>query len=159
MALNPKQQRFCEEYVVDLNGTQAAIRAGYSPKTANEQAARLLAKASIQEEVEKLQKKHREEIKIDRKWIIERLVENVNRSMQIIPVLDKDGDPTGEFRYEGNVANKALELLGRHDGMFSNKVELTGKDGEAIKHEHEHKHAIKAYFDSLEADVEESEKD
>ena len=46
-ALNPKQQRFVEEYLVDLNGTQAAIRAGYSAHTANEQAARLLANVSV----------------------------------------------------------------------------------------------------------------
>ena len=50
--LSPKQARFVAEYLVDLNGTQAAIRAGYSPKTANEQAARLLAKASIFEAVQ-----------------------------------------------------------------------------------------------------------
>lgn len=46
-ALTPKQKRFISEYLVDLNGTQAAIRAGYSQRTANEQAARLLAKASV----------------------------------------------------------------------------------------------------------------
>lgn len=45
--LAPMQQRFVEEYLIDLNGTQAAIRAGYSPRTANEQAARLLAKVSV----------------------------------------------------------------------------------------------------------------
>lgn len=46
--LTPKIKRFCEEYITDLNGTQAAIRAGYSVKTANEQAAQLLAKLSVQ---------------------------------------------------------------------------------------------------------------
>lgn len=46
--MTPKQQRFVEEYLVDLNATQAAIRAGYSKKTANEQAARLLANVSVQ---------------------------------------------------------------------------------------------------------------
>lgn len=51
--MTPKQQRFIAEYLVDLNATQAAIRAGYSPKTANEQAARLLANASVAAEVAK----------------------------------------------------------------------------------------------------------
>ena len=46
-ALTPRQQRFVEEYLVDLNGTQAAIRAGYSEHTANEQAARLLSNVSV----------------------------------------------------------------------------------------------------------------
>lgn len=46
--LTPKQQRFCDEYLIDLNATQAAIRAGYSVKTANEQGSRLLVNVSIQ---------------------------------------------------------------------------------------------------------------
>ena len=46
-ALNPKQQRFVDEYLIDVNATQAATRAGYSKKTANEQGARLLAHASV----------------------------------------------------------------------------------------------------------------
>lgn len=45
--LSPKRLRFCQEYLVDLNGTQAAIRAGYSPRSANEQAARMLAQDSV----------------------------------------------------------------------------------------------------------------
>lgn len=55
MPLTPKQERFCQEYLVDLNGTQAAIRAGYSPKTANEIAAENLAKPSIVARVAELQ--------------------------------------------------------------------------------------------------------
>lgn len=55
--LNPKQQAFVNEYVKDFNGTQAAIRAGYSKKTANEQAAQLLAKLSIQQAVKGFQQK------------------------------------------------------------------------------------------------------
>lgn len=48
-----KQDRFVKEYLIDLNATQAAIRAGYSPKTANEQGARLLANVSVQEAIAK----------------------------------------------------------------------------------------------------------
>ncbi len=53
--LTPKQSRFIDEYMIDLNGTQAAIRAGYSKKTANEQAARLLAHVSVKAAVAKRQ--------------------------------------------------------------------------------------------------------
>jgi len=49
--LPARQQRFVDEYLIDLNGTQAAIRAGYSPRTANQQASRLLTKQSIQEAI------------------------------------------------------------------------------------------------------------
>jgi phage terminase small subunit len=50
--MTPKQERFVAEYLIDLNATQAAIRAGYSAKTANEQAARLLANVSVAEAVQ-----------------------------------------------------------------------------------------------------------
>ena len=62
--LTPKQQRFVAEYLIDLNGTQAAIRAGYSPATANEQAARLLAKDSVSQAVSEAQK-----ASLERIWI------------------------------------------------------------------------------------------
>ncbi len=52
-ALNPRQQRFVEEYLLDLNGTKAAIRAGYSARTANEQAVRLLANVSVRSAIER----------------------------------------------------------------------------------------------------------
>lgn len=54
--LTPKIKRFCEEYLKDLNGTQAAIRAGYSAKTANEQASRLLANVNVQSYLSELKK-------------------------------------------------------------------------------------------------------
>ncbi|HSP41826.1 MAG TPA: terminase small subunit, partial [Luteolibacter sp.] len=52
--LSAKQAAFCREYLVDLNGTQAAIRAGYSEKTARSQAGRLLTKVDIEEEIARL---------------------------------------------------------------------------------------------------------
>lgn len=73
MALNPKQERFCKEYVIDLNGTQAAIRAGYSENTANEQAARLLADVSIQNYVKRLQNKISERLEITADMVVQEL--------------------------------------------------------------------------------------
>src|SRR5580700_1428698 len=64
MTMNDKRKRFVAEYLVDLNATQAAIRAGYSAKTANEQAARLLANVSVREAVEKGQKQRIEKLEI-----------------------------------------------------------------------------------------------
>lgn len=62
--LTDKQIRFCQEYVIDLNATQSAIRAGYSEKTANEQGARMLANVSIQEFISELQQSKSEELNI-----------------------------------------------------------------------------------------------
>ena len=68
MALNAKQERFCEEYLVDLNATQAAIRAGYSDKTAKSQGSRLLTKADVSARVGELkaERAKRTEITADR---------------------------------------------------------------------------------------------
>lgn len=65
--LSAKEKKFCQEYSVDQNGTQAAIRAGYSAKTANEQAARMLAKVNIKAELKRIADKDckRNEIKKD----------------------------------------------------------------------------------------------
>ena len=65
--LTPRQLRFCLEYLLGLNGTQAAIRAGYSARTANEQAARLLANVSVQAEIQRLmaERSKRTEITVD----------------------------------------------------------------------------------------------
>lgn len=68
MALNDKQKRFAEEYIIDLNATQAAIRADYSEKTAYSQGQRLLKKVEIQAEVQRLmeERSKRTEISADR---------------------------------------------------------------------------------------------
>ncbi len=72
--LTPKQQRFVDEYLVDLNATQAAIRAGYSKKTAKEQAARLLTKANVQAELQKRRKKIEKKLEISQKSVINELI-------------------------------------------------------------------------------------
>ena len=71
--MTPKQQRFVDEYLKDLNATQAAKRAGYSAKTANEQGAQLLAKVSIREAVDKKMAARSERTKIDADWVLKRL--------------------------------------------------------------------------------------
>lgn len=73
MALTPKQQAFVDEYLVDLNATQAAIRAGYSVKTAHEQASRLLANVKVAEAVVDAKNARSERTKIDADWVLQRL--------------------------------------------------------------------------------------
>ena len=129
--MNDRQRRFVSEYIVDLNGTQAAIRAGYSAKTANEQAARLLADVSIAREITAAIAKRTERVEVTQDYVIGKLLENVQRAMQAEPVLDKLGNPTGEYVYQGAVANQALNLLGKHLGMFADQVhtrDLTFED-------------------------------
>lgn len=73
MKLTAKQQRFCDEYLIDLNATQAAIRAGYSKKTANEQASRLLANVNIQQYLQKKKTKLEEKFTISQESILREL--------------------------------------------------------------------------------------
>jgi hypothetical protein len=62
---------------------------------------------------------------VSKTWILVMLKENVERAMAIKPVLDKDGKETGTYDWNGHVANKGLELLGREIGMFVERHELT----------------------------------
>ncbi len=116
--LNEKQKQFCEEYIIDLNGTQAAIRAGYSKKTANEQAAQLLAKLSIQEYIQKIKNKRSERVKYSQDELMRDILEVKNRCMQANPVLDKEGNETGIWKFDSNGANKALDMLAKHVGFY-----------------------------------------
>lgn len=131
--LTPKQQRFVEEYLVDLNATQAAIRAGYSAKTANEQGSQLLVKLSITEAIAAAKAKRSEKTEITAEWVLGRLFENVERAMQNQPVKDREGNETGEYTYEGSVANRALELLGKHVGLFGDKLTLSGDQANPLR--------------------------
>jgi phage terminase small subunit len=129
MALNDKQKRFCQEYLKDLNATQAAIRAGYSEKSARSIANENLTKPDIQQYIQELQEgiQKRNQITIDE--IMTDLIEVKNRCLQNVPVMyfdkiDKewkhegkeDGEPV--YKFDSNGATKALDLLGKIIGAY-----------------------------------------
>lgn len=89
MALTDKQEMFCCEYLIDLNATQAAIRAGYSAKTANRIAARLLSKVDIQNRIVELKTNRNESVGIDADYVLRRLVEI--DQMDVLDILNDDG--------------------------------------------------------------------
>lgn len=131
-ALTPKQQAFVAEYLVDLNGTQAAIRAGYSAKTARAIAVENLTKPAIAEAITEAKAKRERATEVNALWVLTRLRENVERAMQAEAVRDREGNATGEYTYQGAVANRALELLGKHHGLFADRLEHTGAAGAPI---------------------------
>lgn len=116
--LNDKQQRFCEEYVVDFNATQAAIRAGYSEDSAGQQAHDLLKKHEIQGRITQLKQQIADKAEVNASYITEKLITITERCMQGEPVKDKEGNETGEWKFDANAANKSLELLGKRIGYF-----------------------------------------
>lgn len=153
--LTPKQQRFVEEYLIDLNATQAYIRAGFSAKLANTNAVKLLQNTTIAKAIAEAQAKREERTKIDADYVLKRLVEIdqmdvldiMDDQMKILPLRDW---PKIWRQYISNIENleltdadgvfkkikwpdkvKNLELLGKHVsvGAFKDKVEHTGPNG------------------------------
>lgn len=112
--LKPKEERFCREYVIDYNGTQAAIRAGYKESDAHNRACRLLKKAEVSARVRELQQE-----------IAQRLA--LSEDFVMIEALDT----YRECRKNGDAKNalKSLELMGRHLGMFE-KPKKQGEGGD-----------------------------
>ena len=125
--LTAKMELFCQEYIVDLNATQAAIRAGYSEKTAQRIGSENLSKPLIQQRIQEMMHARSEAVEIDAQWVVERLIKVHDRCMQEEQVLDREGAPTGEYTFAHAGANKALELLGRHLAMFNDKLKLQGE--------------------------------
>lgn len=169
MALNERQQRFCDEYLIDLNATQAAIRAGYSEKTAYSMGQRLLKNVEVQNYIQSRKQDRVERTEITQDMVLKELaliafstatdyakVVEKNAMVEVngatIPLEDADGNPikyrtvepvlTEEltedqkkalavikkgrdgFEIKPHDKVRALELLGKHLGMWTERIEL-----------------------------------
>ena len=129
MALTPKQEAFVREYLVDLNAAAAAVRAGYSEKTAKQQAFQLSQKAPVQAAITAAMAQRAKKVELDSDWVLARLKLVSDRCVQGEPVCDAEGNETGEWKFDAAGACRSTELIGKHLGMFKDKVEVTGKDG------------------------------
>lgn len=156
--MTKKQKRFAEEYLIDLNATQAAIRAGYSPDTAGSIGSENLKKPEIRARIEKAMAERSKRTGINQDRIIMELAkiallnpkglvnfdeatikedatdEDVAAvaSVKVKRFPTKDGEGV-EREVKMYDKTKALELLGRHLGMFKDKVEVSGLDEEKKK--------------------------
>jgi phage terminase small subunit len=150
--LNPKQLRFAQEYPTDYNATQAALRAGYSPKTARSQGQRLLTIVDIQAKIQERQKELAAAAFVTQERVVAELAKiafyDVNDYVEVLELdsvqevhiktavpVDKRGAIAGiratQAGIEVKLADKmrALELLGKHAGMFDNR----GQAGDPAK--------------------------
>ena len=124
-ALSIKQKMFCDEYLIDLNGTQAALRAGYSASCATSQASRMLQLEKVQQYLETKRRKLEIKTEMSAQYVLQNLKDVAERCMSAQPVvnmsgrpiLDENGNPV--YRFDSAGANKALELIGKHLGVFN----------------------------------------
>ena len=116
--LTEKQARFVQNMLTARTATEAAVMSGYSARTADSQAAQLLKIPKVAEALRAERSIRAKRARVDRDWVMDNLVEVAERCMQAVPVLLKDGTPTGEYSFDSRGATKALELLGREIGMW-----------------------------------------
>lgn len=156
--LTPQQERFCEEYLIDLNGTQAAIRAKYSPASAGQQACELLKLPKIRARIDIALAERSKRTGINADRVLLELARlglanpiDVVDAMDATVKLDAVRDDTAAIQSvrvkviptkEGNIVEReirmydkirALELLGKHQGMFPDRKEITGKNGGPVE--------------------------
>lgn len=120
--LTPKQEMFCKEYLIDLNATQAAIRAGYSEKTAKTIAGQNLSKLAISERIQELMNGRAKKVEITSEWVLESLKSVADKCMGIEPIKGSKGEDVYKFDSAG--ANKSLELIGKHHKLFTDKIDV-----------------------------------
>ena len=124
--MNDKQRRFVQEYLIDLNATQAAIRAGYSKKTAYSQGHDLLKKPEIQNAVTGGMAELAARAKITKSWLIEKSRNVFELALGLnTDALDRYGKPTGEQRRQLSAANKALENISKLTGHWVERQDVT----------------------------------
>lgn len=155
--LSPQQLRFVQEYLVDLNATQAAVRAGYSEKTAKQQGSRLLTNVDIAAAVAAQQEKRAEKTEITANMVLEELAMLAFYDPADVATLtDDNGEPlrisgpeqiaklpkhirkaivgwgwdrAGNFTLRFAPKPATLQLIGQHLGMFREQVDITVTDG------------------------------
>ena len=127
--LTAKQQRFCDEYLVDLNATQAAIRAGYSPKTANVIGAENLSKPNLKRYIDQRMAEKESALIADQDEVLKYLTSVLRgESRASVVVVENTGDFISEAREIQKAPDererlKAAELLGKRYGLYTEKVE------------------------------------
>lgn len=146
-----KEERFCYEYLIDLNATQAAIRAGYSPRTAKTTACEKMKKPYIKKSIEEALSKKNSELIATQEEVLETLTRILRREEDEHIVVtakkrksyvdSKTGKKVVDDKEEAEVVpmppklgdvNKAAELLGKRYGLYTDKMQVDGEVGMRI---------------------------
>lgn len=130
--LTPKQETFCLEYLVDLNATQAAIRAGYSEKSAKRIAVQLLTKSHLTARIQSLRSERQKRVAVTSDYVLTTIIETIEQCKKPIPKFDREGNVIGESLIDAQAVLKGSELLGKHLAMWTERTRLEGADGAAL---------------------------
>ena len=135
--LTPRESRFVAEYPIDCNATQAAIRAGYSAKTAYSAGQRLLKDVEIASAIQAAMDNRSQRTEITAEYVLQSIVSTIERCKQAEPVFNRRGEHVKVETPEGGLASaytfnamgvlKGAELLGKHLKLFTDKVEHSGE--------------------------------
>ena len=124
VAMNARQKRFCDEYLIDCNATQAAIRAGYSPKTAKQIGQRMLTNVDLKTYIdEQLEQIHNEKT-ADVQEVLEYLtaVMRGQHTEQTLQLIGDGVQKIADIDVSAKERLKAAELIGKRYGMFKDNV-------------------------------------
>ena len=131
--LTDQQTLFCSEYLIDLNATKAAIRAGYKEDSARQQGSRLLTKDDIQDLIAELKLERSKRVQIDADYVLTGLKElnDICMGRKELSLTNKDGALESTKLFEPAAANKSYELMGKHTdvGCFKERVDVIHKFG------------------------------
>jgi len=117
--LSPKMEKFVEEYLIDLNASEAVLRAGYKTRNQNRMGAELLRHPLVKSAIDKHMEKRRDRMELTADYVLTKLVNIVEQT--------ENGNPSAALR--------GLELLGKHLGLYRDRQEISGPDGGAIEME------------------------
>lgn len=129
LMLKGKKERFCEEYIIDYNATNAAIRAGYSEKSAYNQGSRLLKNDEVAARVRELQEIYnKERCFASKDRVLKELWKTYEHASRAEPAMAWDANehryvPTGEYVFDGKTTSNCLELIAKMNGMLIEKHE------------------------------------
>lgn len=122
--LKPNPRAYVRAYVETGSRAKAALQAGYKEKVARQAAHRIEKNPDVGAAVEALQAVRDHAAGVNAAFVLDGLRENLTRSMQAKPVLDREGNVTGEYTYNASAANRSLELLGKELGMFADRSKI-----------------------------------
>jgi Phage terminase, small subunit len=130
--LSAKQRAFVDEYMLDLNASQAVLRAGYKTNNPNRIGVELCRHPLVAQELEKRQSERRDKLEIKAEYLLNKLVN----------IIEQDGVKTQDLL-------RAIELAGKSIALWKERQEVSGPDGEAIKYEQKIKEDVADFTSSI----------